>query len=113
MLLKKKQDLRSCRAGHYEFHFIIECLALQDLRSCFFECLSYLDDSFTPLPKMEKFKYILCANNHCGIMCKHLHNMYKTRCNCLNLYPFVIIIRLIFLYYNLVTHRSNQAGHFL
>ena len=30
---------------------------------------------FYPLPQVEKFKYNLCANNHCGIICRHLYNV--------------------------------------
>ena len=44
-----------------EVHFVMEFPAQQDLRSCFFDCISYLDNSFTPLPQIEKFKYILGA----------------------------------------------------
>ena len=29
-----------------EFHFVMECPALQDLRSSFFDCLSYLDNQW-------------------------------------------------------------------
>jgi len=39
----------------------------------------------TPLSQVEKFKYILCANNHCGIINRHLYNMYISRCSFLNL----------------------------
>jgi len=59
---------------------------------------------------------IQCANNRCGI-CKHKKYVNicitcynKTRCSLLTFSPFVIIIQLLFLYYNLVTHRCN---HFL
>ena len=36
-----------------EFHFVMECPALQDLRSSLFDCLSYLDNPFTPSPKLR------------------------------------------------------------
>jgi len=40
-----------------DFHFVLEmCPALQDLRSCFFDCIPCLDSSF---PLIDKFKYIL------------------------------------------------------
>ena len=29
----------------------------------------------TPFSQVEKFKYILCAKYHCGIICKHLFNV--------------------------------------
>ena len=85
---KTPYHLRTCNlcmnSVESEFHFVMECPALQDPRSCFFDCLSHLDKSFTPLSQVEKFKYILCAN-HCDIICRHLYNMYKTRCSLLNL----------------------------
>ena len=68
-----------------EFHFVMECPALEDLRYHFLSCLSYLDDSFTPLPLIDKFKYILCETKHSGIISKNLYNMYKARCRLLNI----------------------------
>ena len=50
-----------------EFHFVMLCPALDHLRSTFFSCLSNLDNSFTSLTLIDKFKYILSANNHCKI----------------------------------------------
>ena len=79
--------------------------AQEDLRSCFYDSISYLDNFFIPLPQIEKFK---CASNHC-VISKQLYNLYKETFS-----PFAIMIQLqSFLYYNLLmTHRSNQAGHF-
>ena len=66
--------LRTCNlcinSVETEFHFVMECPTLQALRSCFFDCLSHLDNSFTPSPKLRNF--LQCANNHCGIICIHI-----------------------------------------
>ena len=87
---KTPYHLRTCRlcssdTVETEFHFVMLCPALDHLRSTFFSCLSDLDNSFTSLTLIDKFKYILSANNHCRIIGKHLYNLYKTRIQLLNL----------------------------
>ena len=69
-----------------ESHFVMLCPALDHLCFTFFSCLANLDNSFTSLTLIDKFKYILSANNHCKIIGKHLYNLYKTRIQFLNLY---------------------------
>ena len=87
---KTPYHLRTCRlcssdTVETEFHFVMLCPALDHLRSTFFSCLSDLDNSFTSLTLIDKFKYILSANNHCKIIGKHLYNLYKTTIQLLNL----------------------------
>ena len=54
---KTPYHLRTCNlcinSVETEFHFVMECPALQDLRSSLFDCLSYLDNPFTPSPKLR------------------------------------------------------------
>ena len=54
---KTPYHLRTCslcmNSVESEFHFVMECPALQDPRSCFFDCLSHLDNSITPSPKLR------------------------------------------------------------
>ena len=45
-----------------------------------------LDNSSTPLSQVDKFKYIL-VQIIIDIICRHLYNVYKTRCSLLTLYP--------------------------
>ena len=79
---KTPYHLRTCRlcssdTVETEFHFVMLCPALDHLRCTFFSCLSNLDTSFTSLTLIDKFKYILSANNHCKIIGKHLYNLYN------------------------------------
>ena len=80
---KTPYHLRTCRlcssdTVETEFHFVMLCPALDHLRSTIFSCLSDLDNSFTSLTLIDKFKYILSANNHCKIIGKHCEIAVKT-----------------------------------
>ena len=78
-----RRTCKLCSFGEVEleFHFVMTCKALDEQRSSFFPCISCLDPSFSYLSTVNKFTYILSANNHCNLIGKHLFK----RQPCLNL----------------------------
>ena len=62
-----------------EYHFIIECATLKELRQQLFLSLSLQDVTFMQLDNYSKFLYIIQAEHCTLIIAKYVYKMFKFR----------------------------------
>ena len=74
-----------------EFHFVMECSKLQNLRNELFFIITERDHTFMHLNITDKFLYILNSEINTCTIAKFIYKMYKLRCSFLYHSPFVIL----------------------
>ena len=90
-----------------EFHFVMECSKLQNLRNELFFIITERDHTFMHLNITDKFLYILNSEINTCTIAKFIYKMYKLRCSFFISHlisPFVIFFHHTFTI--TVTHKS-------
>ena len=64
-----------------EFHFVMECSKLQNLRNELFFIITERDHTFMHLNITDKFLYMLNSEINTCIIAKFIYKMYKLRCS--------------------------------
>ena len=91
--------------GETEFHFVMECSKLQNLRNELFFIITERDHTFMHLNIIDKFLYILSSEINTCAIAKFIYKMYKFFILHLTSY-FVIFTPFTYTFTITVTHKS-------